>query len=330
MKNSKSPLIVGAFVIGAAILAFIALLSFGGDRFFGKPIRFIVVMENVSASGLDPGSAVKLSGVQIGRVESVRPKYVPEKNVIAVRVTCDVDENRAAEIFPYEGTIEDLIEAGLNAKLRFAGITGLLYLDLSIDPERTMEKIVYDEETGQPIVPTAPDTIAEFTDAIVKISTGLAEVDFKEISDRLNTLLATANTQLENGNIAETIQSVHAAADSIRKLAENENLESMLASLNKTTANLDALMTHLNEATPELAADIKAVLMEASSAMQGLRDVTRSTNTMLDSQTGVPAEMAIALHRMQRAAAAIERLAEYVERNPSAIIRGRAEPPDQR
>jgi paraquat-inducible protein B len=329
MKKQHSPLVVGAFVIGAAVVGFIALLSFGGDRFFGKPIRFVVVMENVSTSGLDPGSAVKLSGVRIGRVESVRPKYLPEKNVIAVRVTCEVDENRAAEIFPYEGKLEDLIRAGLNAKLRFAGITGLLYLDLSIDPDRVPDEILIDEETGQPIVPTAPDTIAEFTDALVTISTRLAEVDFKEISHQLTTLLATANTQLENGNIAETIQSIRAAADSIRVLAENENLTATFASLNETAGDLNAFMTHLKETTPELTGDLQALLAEASNAMQGLQDVTRSTNTMLDLQSGLPAELALALDRMQRAAAAIERLANYVERNPSAIIRGRAETPDQ-
>lgn len=330
MKKQHNPLVVGAFVIGAAVLGFIALLSFGGDRFFGEPIRFVVVMENTSTSGLDPGSAVKLSGVQIGRVESVRPKYLPEKNVIAVRVTCDVDENRAAEIFPYEGKLEDLIRAGLNAKLRFAGITGLLYLDLSIDPDRLPVEIVFDAETGQPIVPTAPDTIAEFTDALVTISTGLAEVDFKGISDQLSSLLATANTQLENGNIAETIQSIRAAADSIRALAENENIEATLASLNKTAGELDGFMSYLKETMPELTGDLQTLLAEASVAMQGLQDVTRSTNTMLDSQSGLPAELAVALDRMQRAAAAIERLADYVERNPSAIIRGRAQTPDQR
>jgi paraquat-inducible protein B len=143
-------------------------------------------------------------------------------------------------------------------------------------------------------------------------------------------LLATANTQLENGNIEETIQSIRAAADSIRALAENENLTETFASLNETAGELNAFMTHLKETTPELTGDLQALLAEASTAMQGLQDVTRSTSTMLDSQSGLPAELALALDRMQRAAAAIERLANYLERNPSAIIRGRAETPDQR
>ena len=55
------------FVLGALLLGVIAFLSFGGTNVFTKPSRFLIYF-NESVSGLDPGAAVKMTGVRIGRV----------------------------------------------------------------------------------------------------------------------------------------------------------------------------------------------------------------------------------------------------------------------
>ena len=71
MKTKISPAVVGMFVIGAMMLIIVALLAFGGVNFFSKPQRFLVYFDE-SIHGLDMGSPVKLRGVRVGRVLSMR------------------------------------------------------------------------------------------------------------------------------------------------------------------------------------------------------------------------------------------------------------------
>ncbi|MGH8021006.1 MAG: MlaD family protein, partial [Opitutaceae bacterium] len=194
MKRRLSPAVVGAFVIGAALLAVVALMSFGAGGLFKDTYRFVVLIENSSVSGLDLGSPVKLSGVRVGRVESVTAQYDPGANNIIVRVVCDLEADTARSLIADgqrspDKLMHDLIVAGLHAELNYTGITGLLYVDLGMQPSDEPAQVAYEQDTGHPVVPLAPSFLSEFADSMSSIAANLATVDFAGLSVRANTLL---------------------------------------------------------------------------------------------------------------------------------------------
>ena len=74
MKTKLSPTLAGTFVIGALVLIVAALLTLRSCDFFSRAGYFTAYF-NESVQGLDVGSAVKLCGVQLGRVKTIRVHY---------------------------------------------------------------------------------------------------------------------------------------------------------------------------------------------------------------------------------------------------------------
>ena len=67
MKTKLNPTLAGTFVLGALALMVTALLTLHSCNIFSKTGRFVAYF-NESVQGLSVGSAVKLRGVQVGRV----------------------------------------------------------------------------------------------------------------------------------------------------------------------------------------------------------------------------------------------------------------------
>ena len=71
MSKHANPTVIGAFVVGAVILAVTAILLLGsGDLFIQKP-RFVLYFKG-SVKGLNVGSPVNFRGVNIGTVTNVQ------------------------------------------------------------------------------------------------------------------------------------------------------------------------------------------------------------------------------------------------------------------
>ena len=84
MSKPANPLAIGAFLVGAIILAVIAVLVFGGGQFLKKKMQYVIFFDS-ALNGLNVGAPVKLQGVQIGTVKEIslelaqdaRPDTVP-------------------------------------------------------------------------------------------------------------------------------------------------------------------------------------------------------------------------------------------------------------
>ena len=69
MKRGNLELVVGVFVLaGLACLAYLAI-HLGKTELFGGGYRVAAYFDNIS--GLKPGAAVEVAGVEVGRVESI-------------------------------------------------------------------------------------------------------------------------------------------------------------------------------------------------------------------------------------------------------------------
>jgi len=75
MRNRTKPALVGLFVLGGLVLAFVGLLAFGGLRWF-EPSQQAVVYFNEPLSGLSAGAPVTFRGIEIGSVSRLAIKGI--------------------------------------------------------------------------------------------------------------------------------------------------------------------------------------------------------------------------------------------------------------
>jgi paraquat-inducible protein B len=333
-KRPISPTLLGAFIIGAIALMIAAALSFGSAKFFGKTERFIVQFDE-SVHGLDVGAPVKLRGVRAGRVVAVHVSYDPATGRTLVPVVCEVDRQvltdrlGRAVSFTDQNTISMLVRQGLQARLALVGITGLLYVEMDF-------KQGTGGEVGQanfareslPVVPSAQSSLAEISSTLLGVVNQLAEVDFAGISRDVRTLLTNANQTLAELELKTLVASLTEASQAIRDLAQGRDEQQLLANMNAAVTDVRNLVTTLESEFGALGSGMQVTIEEANQAMQNFRETAVVVREFFGPQRGITDEVSQTLESLGRAAIAVERLADYLERNPNALLLGRR--PDAR
>jgi paraquat-inducible protein B len=332
MKTKVSPTIVGAFVIGAMVLGVVALFSFGGVNFFSKPQRFLVYFDE-SVHGLDQGSQVKLRGVRVGRVVDLTIRYDQASNRSVVAVLCEFSknvliDNRGLPINVADrAELQGMIDRGLRARLENQSLaTGMLFVGLNfMDPkDNPADPLVTDPKYL--VVPFVPSAIVEFQAGVTEVLSKLKQIDFVGISNGLTGLMTDTRKQLAGVDIKAVAEQWKKTGAQFEALANGpdvkrtfENLNGAVDDLRKTIAKLDA---QIEPSSKELA----ATLTEARKTVQSFNDTAQAAKSFISSHSGLGQELGATLEHLNEASDAVKRLADFLERNPNALITGRKRP----
>jgi paraquat-inducible protein B len=339
LKTKISPAVVGLFVLGAILLGLVALLSFGGVNFFSKPQRFVVFFDE-SIHGLDLGSPVKLRGVRIGRVVDLSIRYDAASNKSLVAVVCELSrnmiiDNRGQAIDASDkAELQTMVDHGLRAQLGVIGLaTGLLFVELDFyDPHQYPADVPL-ADAKHVVVPAVPSTISEYQAGLTEILSDLKRVDFAGLSRNINTLLTTANTLLTTTNTK--VQAVDTArlserwtkaADAVAAVATDPEIKKTFANLNAAGDDLRTLIAKLDQQVQPSSDKLARTLDEARQALATFNAAAASAQHFIQTQSGLGAEADKTLEQLREAAAAVQRLADFLEHNPNALITGRKPP----
>jgi paraquat-inducible protein B len=332
MKTKVSPTIVGAFVIGAMVLAVIALLSFGGINFFDKPQRFVVYFDE-SVHGLDQGSQVKLRGVRVGRVIDLTIRYDRQRNHSVVAVVCEfskdvINDNRGQPINVADrAELQALVDRGLRARLEVQALaTGMLFVGLDFrDPKENPP----DPQTTNPryvVVPFVSSAIEEFQASITEILADLKKIDFGGISKGLTTVLAEIPKHLDGVDLKGVTEQWKKTGAQIEALTNGPEVKKTFENLNGAVADLRATIAKLDSQIEPAGKEVQATLGEAKKAVQAFNDAANAARTFISAQSWVGDELGDTLGHLNEAADSVKRLADFLERNPNALITGRRRP----
>ncbi len=332
MKTKFSPTVVGAFVLGALLLGIVALFAFGGFNFFAKPQRFIVYFDE-SVHGLDQGSPVKLRGVRVGRVVDLAIRYDAPRNRSVVAVVCEfskdvISDNRGLPINVSDrAELQAMVQRGLRARLEVQGLaTGLLFVGLDfLDPKEYPPSVAVPDDRFV-IVPFVPSAIAEFQASLTEILAGLKKIDFAGLSKGLTTLMADARRHLEGIDIRGVTEQWKRTGAQIEALASGPEMKGTFENLNAAVVELRATFARLDKQIDPVAGDAQATLAEMRKAVQAFAEAAGGVRSFVAAQSGLGDEVAVTLAHLGEAAEAVRRLADFLERNPSAIITGRKAP----
>ncbi len=333
MKTKVSPTVVGFFVLGAFFLGIIALLSFGSFNFLTKPEQFVVYFDE-SVSGLDQGSPVKFRGVRVGRVARISVTYNANTKQSVVAVLCEFNRNVLTDTqgksiqLSNRNELEDLIAAGLRAELGILGLaTGLLYVELDMKdpleypvPHRDLVPINY------AIIPAAPSAISEFQASFTEILANIKDVDFASLTTEMHGLLTDTREQIQKLDTATISSEITTTAQAYRDIAQSPHILSILQKFDTALDNLSSTLREIESSVEPTVAELAHTLQRLRGSLDSLETATDSASRFIASQSGLGTEAADALRQLGEAARAVGRLADYLERNPNALISGRIPP----
>ncbi len=332
MKTKVSPAFVGAFVIGAFALIVIALLSFGGMSLFSKPQRFTVYFDE-SISGLDLGSPVKLRGVRIGRVVDLNVQFNKAEKKSVVKVICEFSRNMITDgqggvvDVTSRDVLQALVDQGLRAQLNVSGLaTGLLYVELNFFDPKEYPNLPHEKDAKYIVVPAVPSAISEFQSSLTEILASVQKVDFAGISKELKGLLADTRKQVNTLDVKALIAEWTQAGESVNALVTSPELKTTLANMNAAVTDLRSVLTKLDGQIDPAGAQFGATMAEAQKALAEFNTTVGTLHQFINAQQNLGDGANQAFARLAEAAEAVQRLADFIERNPQALLSGRKRP----
>jgi paraquat-inducible protein B len=329
VKTKVSPSIVGLFVLGALLLAVVALMSFGGVNFFSRPQRFEVRFDE-SVHGLDLGSPVKLRGVRVGRVVSVQIRYDEASGQSAIAVVCELSGNVIADAqgamlnVASRDELQKLVDRGMRARLGVAGLaTGLLFVELDFLDAKQFP-VTQAAAAGYPyvVIPAVRSTISEFQASLSDILTKLQKVDLVGLANNTSALIMDARRQLNALDLPQLVNESTQTVRAVRVLASDPVWQATLANLNGAITDLRSVIAGIGTQVAPTAEKINETLAQVKTAADAFNATAQTLRQFITAQQGLGADADIAVRRIAEAADAVRRLAEFLERNPAALLTG--------
>jgi paraquat-inducible protein B len=168
-----------------------------------------------------------------------------------------------------------------------------------------------------------PSTISEYQASLTEILSDLKRVDFAGLSKNLNVTLATANQKLQGIDTARLSEHWIQMADAVGAMASDPQIKQVLLNLNAAGSDLRALIARLDTQVQPTSDKLAQTLEEAQKALAAFNAAATSAHQFIAAQNGIGEEGNRTLEQLREAAASVQRLADFLERNPSAIITGR-------
>ena len=297
MKRKGHATLVGAFVVGAfAVLAGFVVFTGGLTSLRDKNERFVLVFrENIY--GLKEGGKVTLNGVRIGRVERFFLGAAEQDAPVPILVEIDrrlvlrhMDET-GNELFDSNGKFrEDVLPRIQGQLVQESFVTGIQYVNLEYHSSQADANM--STRHGYPQIVTQASTMEQLSE----------NLDPEYIGKQLTSLLKTANQRLEELNVI-----------------------AIKDSFTSSSRQFDVFIDQFSKNFVPLGPKLGVASDEATQTMAELRKLSLALNEMLDPSSDFRFDFGETLREISASMKALKTLAELLERNPQAIIRGRGE-----
>ncbi len=309
--------IIGAFVVGAVTLAVVGLFVLGGGKFLERKYMRVMYFDG-SVKGLKVGAPVTFRGVEVGTVSNISLRANLKDLTVRIPVIIEIDP-ASIGIFGghHDDPIHRLIKRGLKAKLDLQSIvTGQLQIEIDFMPD--IKGNLVGGKTKYVEIPTVPSTLS-------KLEKELEQIPIQEIGHRLSAVLASIEKFMDNPELNQSVHNLNRTILDMQKLVKDvdRHVDPLLGSATTAIGHADELVLNVNEQIDPLAAGIKKT---ADAAVPAIKEAERALANIA-ALTGKGSEERKQLDRtlkaLQAAARSIKVWAEYLERHPEALIRGK-------
>jgi paraquat-inducible protein B len=260
-------------------------------------------------------------GVEIGSVAEIRLR--PDRSdgrfksgtgaFNGLPVILDIDESQlkarggsGESLKPQE--LRNLIERGLRAQLGTESLlTGLLYIEVDLHPGTPLN-LMLEPGSGRYLeIPTIPTDLQQVQETAMKALAKLDKVDVVRLTESITDAGIAATNLMNSPDIRGTLAS----------------LQNATRNLNTTISSVRELVEHLgNNASPVLTS-LKKTSDQANLTLAQISSAAAELHSTLAPDAPLAYRLDVALENFSEASSAIRELTDYLQRNPSAIVRGK-------
>lgn len=310
MSKKASPAAIGAFVVGAVALVVVAIMVFGSGRFFRERRQYVLFFEG-SVKGLNIGAPVNFRGVRIGSVSDIRILVQPEDLSFRIPVIIEIESesfslagHQKASLLDgemdQEALIDRLLKEGLRAQLKVQSlVTGQLMVEFDFHPDKPVRLAGLD--TGYNELPTIPS-------------------DLEELERTIDKAIAT----FEQLPLDELVEKVSSIAAGVEHLVNSPETEASFRNLNRALVEIRKLARRLDKRVPALASSLENTSRQAGSTLDRAAEALAEIQGAVSEDSALHNETLNALRELSAAARSVRVLADYLERHPDALLRGKA------
>lgn len=274
---------------------------------FTQKIPFLVHFDG-SVRGLSPGAPVEFRGIRVGVVSSVALEFDPAAARIRIPVGIEIEPQRlvpsglgqAERAANDHRRMAELVRRGLRAQLQTGNLlTGELFVDLTFGADAPPAEL--DTSGPIPVIPSVPATIEALQASVTAIMNKIAGLPLDQLVASLGKTAGGLETIVNSPDVQQAAKTLGAT----------------LAQVQQTLGRIDAGATPLMGSVTTAAASADAALRQARTTMASIQRTAGSDSPLAGGAEDV-------MQELSRAARSIRVFADYLDRHPEALLRGKA------
>lgn len=335
MAKQANRMMIGTFVVIAAMIMVASLVVFGSGNFFQKTEKYVLYFDG-SIKGLNVGAPVLFQGVTVGSVISAVIRADRSDMKIEIPVIIEVSTDKfevvgAADIKKSpEHSLATLIDAGMRAVLTSQSmITGQLMIEIDFFPKTPAKfRNVREEYPEIPTIPSATERLAQTFN----------NLNLDKIQRSLERTLSGIDRLINAPELKAGISAIKGLLNDTRHLVGrvDSKLDPLLDDLGITIRDVNQLVNHadgemisLSSGMDKMVAGFSDLARETDVYLEQLSrsaDQTMASIRDVSSQDApVIVELENTLQDVANMARAFRQLADYLEQHPEALLQGKGD-----
>ena len=292
---------LGAFVLAGLALT-MGLLIWLGAADWNRAARRVVTYFDESVQGLEVGSPIKFRGVTVGTVSAISVA----SDLRHVRVVSLVYEDVLRRLGLSESQGNGLQQSlsgdrSLRVQLVSPGLTGVKFLSIDFFDSKRFPEERLPFDPGPDYLPSTPSTRKSIEEAAV------------DVGMQLPMLTMRASETLQR--LADSVEDVRNVLRPL--LADDGAVVRLLGQYERTGAQLERTAAAVET-------ELRAAKLSATTA--SVRDAAAAVTTFSNEVSVTAEDTRDSLSTLQETLDSVRALTDYLERDPAALVRGRAAP----
>jgi paraquat-inducible protein B len=270
-------------------------------------VPFVIRFHSI-VRGLTSGAPVEVQGVRIGEVTSLSVDYASDGNrfVASVGIVLQPSLFPAAGVHPRTATevydaADVLVQRGLRAQISDTQLLGGNAL-VTLDIQPGAAPATLDRSGKVPELPAGATQQERIAQQLQPLIAKLANAPIDQMFAELQDSMAALKLLVTGPELGRTLEELRSAAADLRNVVDRlgGRSDALIANLNETVRSTNRLIDH----TGQTLATIDRQVGDRSPLLADIRGLVQ---------------------QMDGAARSLRLMAEYLERNPNALITGKSD-----
>jgi len=321
---------LGLFVL-AGCASGLAVMTWVGVRELRKDSKPVFAYFDEAVTGLEVGSPVKYRGVTVGVVDDIGA--APDLRHLEVRFALYDDKLARLGLDVQRLDGETAMPGELRAQIVMSWVTGTSFVQVDYFPDLPSgpQKVPFALDPAKHVLRTVPSTAKSLEDAsrdVLRVLPDMAK-SANELVSLLRTELQGVRLPEVSRQLQELLQRTNRVLDDFEKRGVvGEGVATLDAWEKAATAIADAAGSVRDEQSPVgvMIGDVRKLIARLDGEVAAVRaaDTAASLRSAATAATSLSADVQTELSQLRRTLVAIEQVMAMLERDPGALLRGRA------